>query len=72
MIVIKLKETMKARGYNIGTLAEAAGMHRNGISKILREVNSGIEYETLDRLCKALNCKVGDIVEYEEDKDSAE
>ncbi|SKA88675.1 helix-turn-helix domain-containing protein [Sporosarcina newyorkensis] len=71
MIVIKLKETMKAQGYNIGTLAEAAGMHRNGISKILRGVNSGIEYETLERLCKALSCKVGDIIEYVEE-DSAE
>lgn len=72
MIVIKLKETMKARGYNIRTLAEAAGMHRNGISKILKGKNSGIEYETLAKLCKALNCKVGDIIEYEEDEGSAD
>lgn len=65
MIVIKLEETMKLNNFNIKTLAEATGMHRNGISKILNNKNSGIEFDTLNKLCVALNCKVGDIIEFE-------
>ena len=64
MIRINLEKVMKEKGYNIGTLANKAGMHRNGISKIINEKNSGIEYETLDKLCTALDCNVGDILEY--------
>ncbi len=64
MIRIKLEETMKNKGYNIGTLAEKAEMHRNGISKIINRKNSGIEFETLDKLCNALDCDVQDIIEH--------
>ncbi|MHC8516183.1 helix-turn-helix domain-containing protein [Sporosarcina sp. ITBMC105] len=71
MIIIKLRETMKKKNFNIGKLAEATGMHRNGISKILNDKNSGIEYETIDKLCKALNCKVGDIIEYVTDSEDS-
>ncbi|MEI3606913.1 helix-turn-helix transcriptional regulator [Pseudogracilibacillus sp. SE30717A] len=70
MIIIKLKETMKKKGYNIGTLAEKADMHRNGISKILNNKNSGIEFDTLNKLCKALECNVQDIIEFEEDENN--
>ena len=66
-IKLKLEETMKRQGFNIKALAEATGMHRNGISKILKEKNSGIEFDTLNKLCIALNCKVGDIIEFEEE-----
>ncbi|QUG41303.1 helix-turn-helix domain-containing protein [Psychrobacillus sp. INOP01] len=70
MIRIKLKETMKSKKFNIGTLAEKAGMHRNGISKILNGKNSGIEYETLNKLCIALNCEVQDIIEFVKDEEN--
>lgn len=67
MIIIKLGETMKREGLNIGTLAEKAGMHRNGISKILNGKNNGIEFDTLSKLCAALNCKVQDIIQYKKE-----
>ncbi|MCK1997952.1 helix-turn-helix domain-containing protein [Psychrobacillus psychrodurans] len=70
MIIIKLKETMISKNFNIGTLAEKAGMHRNGISKILNGKNSGIEYETLNKLCIALNCGVNDIIEFVKDEEN--
>lgn len=70
MIVIKLRSTMEKRGLNIGTLAERAGMHRNGISKILNGKNSGIEFDTLDKLCTALDCNVQDIIEYVKEEKS--
>lgn len=71
MIIIKLAAKMKEEGYNISTLAIAAGLHRNGISKILNGKNNGIEYDTLSKLCAALKCNVQDIIEYVEDKNTA-
>lgn len=68
MIFIKLKETMLKKNYNIATLAEKAGMHRNGISKILNGKNSGIEFDTLNKLCIALECNVSDIIEFIKDE----
>ncbi|MBS4193474.1 helix-turn-helix domain-containing protein [Lederbergia citri] len=63
-IRINLEKVMKEKGYNIGTLAEKAEMHRNGISKIINGKNNGIEFDTLDKLCTALDCNVGDIIEH--------
>lgn len=63
-IRINLEKVMKEKDLNIGTLAEKAGMHRNGISKIINGKNTGIEFETLAKLCTALNCDVGDILEH--------
>ncbi len=64
MIVIKLKETMKMKGFTISTLAEKTGLHRNGISKIINGRNNGIEFDTLQKLCEALDCNVQDIIFY--------
>ncbi|WP_391116018.1 helix-turn-helix domain-containing protein [Psychrobacillus sp. L3] len=68
MIIIKLKETMKEKNFNITELAEATGMHRNGISKILNEKNNGIEFDTLNKLCTVLECDVSDIVQFTKDE----
>lgn len=65
MINITLEATMKLRGFNIKTLAEATGMHRNGISKILNNKNSGIEFDTLIKLCAVLECNVEGIIQYQ-------
>ena len=51
-------------------LAEATGFHTNTISKLknLREMPNRLEKKTLDGLCRALNCKVSDLLEYEPDE----
>lgn len=65
MIITKLEETMKLKGFNVKTLAEATGMHRNGISKIINNRNSGIEFDTLIKLCEVLDCNVEAIIQYQ-------
>jgi putative transcriptional regulator len=40
------------------------GLHRNGITKLYNEKTDGIKFDTLDAICKALNCTVGDLIEY--------
>jgi putative transcriptional regulator len=64
MIKIKLLDLMEKNRIKIADLAEKTGLHRNGISKIVNQKTKGIEYKTLDILCKTFNCKVEDIIEY--------
>ncbi|GAC41607.1 helix-turn-helix domain-containing protein [Paenibacillus popilliae] len=45
------------------------GLHRNGISKLYNGDTNGIQFETLDLLCKSLECTVADLIEYVPDED---
>lgn len=49
------------------TNEQGNGLHRNGITKLYNEKTDGIKFDTLDALCKALDCNVGDIIEYIKD-----
>lgn len=44
-------------------------LHRNGITRLYNENTDGIKFDTLERLCSALNCTVGDLIEYIPDND---
>jgi putative transcriptional regulator len=43
---------------------EGKGLHRNGITKLYNEKTDGVKFDTLDKICKALDCKVEDLIEY--------
>ena len=45
-------------------LRKAAGISTNALAKLGRD--ESVPLETLEKICKALNCKLDDILEYEE------
>ena len=45
-------------------LAEKTGLTKSQLSLIFNEKAKGLTFKTLDRLCEALDCGVGDILEY--------
>jgi putative transcriptional regulator len=59
---------MLDRNIKTGDLAEATGLHANTISKLKaqREMPKRLDRETLDKLCKALNCTPGELLEYKD------
>lgn len=74
MIKIHLSRLMGERRLKIADLErmtknQGDGLHRNGITKLYHEKTDGIKFETLDVLCKALNCTVSDLIEYIPDND---
>lgn len=74
MIKVHLSRLMGERRLKIAdverlTKEQGNGLHRNGITKLYNEKTDGIKFETLDALCKALACNVGDIIEYIPDND---
>lgn len=61
----KLWETMKKKGISTYYLREKAGIDSKTVRRL--KANDNIETKTLDRLCSALDCKLGDIAEYVEE-----
>ncbi len=55
---------MGERRIKISELSQRAQISRKGLYPIFNERSKGIEYETLAKLCKALDCSVGDLLEY--------
>ena len=66
MIVFnKLWETMEQQGGSAYWLREQCGIDSKTIRRL--RANENIETKTLDKLCKALHCKLEDIAEYVEE-----
>lgn len=62
---------MAERGVNNKELAVLTGMNQRSISRLkLRRRLTRVDEDTLDALCKALNCQPGDLMVYEETADS--
>lgn len=64
MIKIHLSKLMGAKRINIQALSELTGLSRSTISNIYNEKINRIDLDTLTSLCKALECKVEDLLEY--------
>ncbi|MBD2468750.1 helix-turn-helix transcriptional regulator [Nostoc sp. FACHB-145] len=60
---------MLERDIKTGELAEITGLHPNTISKLkaYREMPKRLDRDTLNQLCKALNCHPGDLLKFEPD-----
>ncbi len=64
MIKIQLKEVRQSKGFSQNQLAEAIGHTLHSIKRMEHGRFKSIPVETLDKLCKALDCSVGDILIY--------
>jgi DNA-binding Xre family transcriptional regulator len=61
---IAKKEFAEGRRVTIGEVAEAAGIHRMTLSKMINQRGYNTGTENLDRLCAFFGCQVEDLVEY--------
>ncbi len=70
IIIIKcyLSRIMGEKRINISELSKDAGVARNTITTLYHENGKGITWEVLEKLCAALNCQPGDLLEYIPDK----
>ncbi|MCR5154608.1 MAG: helix-turn-helix transcriptional regulator [Lachnospiraceae bacterium] len=66
-IIVRLDRMMADRKMSLNELAEKVGMTNVNMSNLKTGKMKGIRFETLDAICKALQCSPGDILEYEED-----
>ena len=64
MIFVRLKELLDERGMSQRELARRTGRHHDVISRFARQDTEGVTYDLLSHVCAALECDVGDILEY--------
>lgn len=67
MIKPKLSEMMgKHKIKSFTQLEKETGLSRRTLAKIYNGEGGGIDYDTLDALCRYFNCSVGDLLEWVE------
>ncbi len=69
MIKVHLSRLLGERKMKVSELAEKTGLHRNGLSRLYNEETDGIKFQTLELICKALDCQITDLIEIVEDQD---
>jgi putative transcriptional regulator len=67
MIIIRLDRMMADRKMSLNELAEKVGLTNVNMSNLKTGKMKGIRFETLNAICKALDCQPGDLMEYRED-----
>ncbi|MEI3611793.1 helix-turn-helix domain-containing protein [Pseudogracilibacillus sp. SO30301A] len=76
MIEFRLKQILDEKRLSIGDLVELTkqydatgkGVHRNTVSKLINGNSKGIQFDTLDLFCKALDIDfVDDLIRHERD-----
>ena len=64
MVVINLDVMMAKRKMSLNELSEKVGITLANLSILKNNKAKAIRFSTLDAICKALNCQVGDIIEF--------
>lgn len=69
MIVTNLDVMLAKRKMSVTELSEKVGITMANISILKNGKAKAIRYETLDKICEALQCQPRDILEYREDEE---
>lgn len=67
MIVINIDVMLAKRKMSVTELSEKVGITMANMSILKNGKAKAIKVETLNKICTALDCQPGDILEYKED-----
>jgi len=63
-IVVNLDVMLAKRKMKSKDLADAVGISETNLSLLKQGRVKGVRFNTLDAICKALDCQPGDLLEY--------
>ena len=66
-IIVRLDRMMADRKMSLNELAERVGMTNVNLSNLKNGKMKGVRFETMNSICRVLNCQPGDLFEYTED-----
>ena len=69
MVVINLDVMMAKRKMSLNELSEKVGITLANLSILKNNKAKAIRFSTLDAICRALDCQVGDIIEFVPDEE---
>ncbi|MGF1794233.1 helix-turn-helix transcriptional regulator [Photobacterium profundum] len=58
---------MGAKRLKIADVVRESGINRNTITRLYHETNNRIDFDTLEMLCRYLNCEIGELLEIIDD-----
>ena len=65
-VTVKLEELLKEKKITAGDLAKMAEIEPAKLSLLKSNKARAVKIETLDKICRVLQCQVSDILEYKE------
>ena len=65
-IIIRLDRVMADRKMSLNELSEKVGMTNVNLSNLKNGKMKGIKFETMESICRVLNCQPGDLMEFTE------
>ena len=69
MIIINLDVMMAKRKISLNELSEKVGITLANLSILKNNKARPVRFSPLDAICKALDCEVGDILEYRKEEE---
>lgn len=70
MIVVNLDVMMAKRKISSQELADKIGITQANLSILKTGKGKAIRFSTLEKICEVLNCKPGDILDYERNEEN--
>jgi len=67
-IIVRLDKMMADRKMSLNELSEHIGLTTVNLSLLKNGKVKGIRFNTLESICRVLDCQPGDILEYKEDE----
>ena len=62
MIIFRLKEVLAEKGYSITSFSQKSGISRPTLSALVNNENKGIQFDTLDTICKTLCIPINKLI----------
>ncbi len=69
MIIINIDVILAKRKMSVTELSEKVGITLSNISILKNGKAKAIKIDTLDKICKALDCQPGDILEWRKERE---
>ncbi len=69
MIVVNLDVMLAKRKMSLTELSEKVGITQANLSILKNGRAKAVRFETLDRICRVLDCQPGDILEWRQDEE---
>lgn len=70
MIEIRVDQILKTRGRSFYWLAKKTGISHTTLWRLKKGRARGINFDTLEKLCEALECQLGDVLSLSDGKKS--
>ncbi len=68
MIIVRLDRVMADRKMSLNELSEIVGISNVNLSLLKNGKVKGVRFETLEKICNALHCQPGDLLEYSDEE----